>query len=280
MNQPQELSVAFDFQGFLVYQMPRDIMEVELKIKTKWGKFTLHTDQHARTEKYRPWKMASCCRVHSRRRLPYCKKPDEHQGSTDSGTFVNSGQGMGYPPKTFIASDTEEDIPPHIPDLEDFCRMCLTRKVRCTCKPMFDWSADLIDITQPDHPNPDNTANNDRDDGQDNVLPSDWSDQDNFWLGKAYDKVRPLSSLKQVPALPPSNGDEDSNWSEHLHLHNYRAKAPLQGSHPNLPQVGPKALGPTLTLLQQHHQGKQKTKVTLGYGFLKLLQSQKRPLKL
>ena len=37
MNQPQQLSVACDFQGFLVCQMPRDIMEVELKIKTKWG---------------------------------------------------------------------------------------------------------------------------------------------------------------------------------------------------------------------------------------------------
>ena len=67
---------------------------------------------------------------------------------------------------------------------------------------MSDCSADLIDITQPDPPNPDSTANNDRDEGQDTVLPSDWSDQDNFWLGKAYEKVRPLSSLKPVPALP------------------------------------------------------------------------------
>ena len=72
---------------------------------------------------------------------------------------------MGYPPKTFIASDMDEDIPPHMPDLEDFCRMCLARKVWCTCKPMSNWSADLIDITQPDPPNPDSTANNDRDDG-------------------------------------------------------------------------------------------------------------------
>ena len=170
MNQPQQLSVACNFQGFLVCQMPRYIMEVELKIKTKWGKFTLHTDQHTRTEKYRPWKMASCHRIHSRRRVPCHERPDEHQGSTDSGTFINSGQGMGYPPKTFIASDMDKDVPPHIPDL---CRMCLTRKVRCTCKPMSDWSADLIDITQLDPANPDSTANNDRDDGQDNVLPSD-----------------------------------------------------------------------------------------------------------
>ena len=81
--------------------------------------------------------------------------------------------------------------------------MCLTRKVRCTCKPMSDWSADLIDITQPDPPNPDSTANNDRDDRQDQVLPSDWSDQDNFWSGKTYDKSQapffPETSLSTTP---------------------------------------------------------------------------------
>ena len=145
------------------------------------AKLTLHTDQHTRTEKYRPWKITSHCRIHTRRRLPCCKRPDEHKASTDSGTFINSGQGMGYTPKTFMASDTDKDVPPHTPDLEDFCRTCLTRKVRCTCKPMFNWSVDLIDITQPDPPNPDSTANNDRGDGQENVLPFDWSDQDNFW---------------------------------------------------------------------------------------------------
>ena len=118
---------------------------------------------------------------------------------------------MGYPPKTFIGSDLEKDIPPHIPDLEDYCRTCLSRKVRCTCKPKSNWSVDLISITQPDLPNPDNNANNDRDDGQDQALPSDWSDQDKFWLGKTYNQIRPLTSLKPVPVQPPMRGDEDSD---------------------------------------------------------------------
>ena len=55
MNQPQPLSFSFDFQGYLVCQIPADALEVELKIKTKWGKLTLHTDQFTRTEKYRVW---------------------------------------------------------------------------------------------------------------------------------------------------------------------------------------------------------------------------------
>ena len=37
MNQPQQLSIACNFQGFLVCQIPKDVLEVELKIKTKWG---------------------------------------------------------------------------------------------------------------------------------------------------------------------------------------------------------------------------------------------------
>ena len=122
----------------------------------------------------------------------------------------------------------DDDLLPHIPDLEDYCRTCLTKKVRCTCKPMSNWGVELIDITQPDLPNPNNTTTSDREDGQDQVLPYDCGDQDNFWLGKTYDKVRPLSSLKPVPVLPPLKGDEGSKWSEHLHLHNYRAMAPLQ----------------------------------------------------
>ena len=78
----------------------------------------------------------------------------------------------------------------------------------------------MIDITQPDPPNPNNNDTNDRDDGQDQALPSDWSDQDNFWLGRTYNEVRPLSSLKSVPVLPTSKGDEDSKWSKHRHPHN------------------------------------------------------------
>ena len=53
MNQPQPLSESLDFQGYLLCQIPKDALKVKLKIKTKWGKFTLHTDQLTRTEKYR-----------------------------------------------------------------------------------------------------------------------------------------------------------------------------------------------------------------------------------
>ena len=197
------------------------------------GKFTLHTDQFTRTEKYRAWKKAGHHKIHSRRRQ-HKNMGDCHLNvSSDSGTFINSSQGIEFLPKVFIDSDTDQDIPV----LEDHCRTCLTEKVRYSCQPMSNWSGEVIDITQPDPPNPDN--NKKRDDEQDQALPSDWTDQDNFWLGKIYDKARAQSS---VPANPPSKGDEDSKWSEHLHPHNYRSKAPSQVSPSKPPQGWPKGI--------------------------------------
>ena len=88
---------------------------------------------------------------------------------------------------------------------------------------MSDWSDELIDTTQLAPPNTD--TNQDREDVQDNPLPSDWTDQDDFWLGKTYDQARAQSTLKPAPPNPSSKRDEDSEWSKHLHPHNYRAKA-------------------------------------------------------
>ena len=115
---------------------------------------------------------------------------------------------------------------------------------------MSNWSGELIDITQLDPPNPNNTTTNDGEDRQDQALPSDWSDQDNFWSGKTYDKVRPLSSLKPVPVLPPSKGDEDSKWSKHFHPHNYRAKTPLQVTPSKPPPGWPKGIRTNPTTYQ------------------------------
>ena len=112
--------------------------------------------------------------------------------------------------------------------------------VRCSCKPMSNWSGELIDIAQLDLPNPGNNKN--RDDEQDQALPSNWTDQDNFWSGKTYDKARAQSSFKPVPAQPLSKGDEGSKWSEHLHSHNYGAKAPLQVSPSKPPPGWPKGI--------------------------------------
>ena len=91
-----------------------------------------------------------------------------------------------------------KNFPPHIPILEDYCRTSLTEKVRCSCQPTSNQSGELIDTTQLAPPNTD--TNQDREDVQDNPLPSDWTDQDDLWLGKTYDQARAQSTLK--PAQP------------------------------------------------------------------------------
>ena len=246
MNQPQPLSMSLDFQGYLVCQIPADALEVELKIKTKWGKFTIHTDQFTRTEKYRAWRKANRCKIHTRRRKHLSSS---HLNiSSDSSMLFNHGHGLEYPSKIFIDSNSDQEFPPHIPILEDYCRTCLTEKVRCFCQPMSDWSGELIDTTQLAPPNTYN--NQDREDIQDNPLPSNWTDQDDVWLGKTYDQARAQSTLKPAPPNPLSKGDEDSEWSEHLHPHNYRAKAPLQVSLSRPPPGWPKGIrtNPTMQI--------------------------------
>ena len=114
MNQPQPLCISLDFQGYMVYQIPADALQVELKIKTKWGKFILHMDQFTRTEKYRVWRKVNRCKIHSRRK----HLSDSHLYiPSDSSMFINHGQGLGYPPKTFIDSDSDQKFPPYIPIL-------------------------------------------------------------------------------------------------------------------------------------------------------------------
>ena len=91
----------------------------------------LHKDHHIRTEKYRPCNKVSCHRVHSKRRQLHHEGTEEpHSGTVqwDSGNFITSGQGMGYPPKTFIDSDSDGDIPPHVPKLEEYCKTCISKR--------------------------------------------------------------------------------------------------------------------------------------------------------
>ena len=52
-------------------------------------------------------------------------------------------KGWGIFPKAFIDSDSDQEFPPHVPIPEDYCRTCLTEKVRCSCQPTSDWSGEL-----------------------------------------------------------------------------------------------------------------------------------------
>ena len=66
----KQLNTSCDFQdGLLVCELAKDTVEVELKVKRKWGKYTLIEDRYSRTEKFHPWDRADRrVRINTRRR--------------------------------------------------------------------------------------------------------------------------------------------------------------------------------------------------------------------
>ena len=52
MNSNSALNVTCEFDGCLVCKMPADRVEMEFKIKTRGGKYTLHKDTNTRTKRY------------------------------------------------------------------------------------------------------------------------------------------------------------------------------------------------------------------------------------
>ena len=72
MRMNKALNVSYDFNGYLVFQMPDDVVEVKLRVKITMGKYTLIKDFYTRTERYCSWDRADR-RVHintRRKRTP------------------------------------------------------------------------------------------------------------------------------------------------------------------------------------------------------------------
>ena len=63
MEMNKALNVLCYFNGYLVYQMSDNVVEVKLKVKTTVGKYILIKDLYTRTERYHPWDRADR-RVH------------------------------------------------------------------------------------------------------------------------------------------------------------------------------------------------------------------------
>ena len=57
-------------------------------------------------------------------------------------------------------------------------------------------------------------------------IPSDWSNQENFWNGKAYEKST-VPQLRYWGILPKQDNNE-SDWNGNLYPQNYRAKTQSQ----------------------------------------------------
>ena len=98
----KSLNAACDLNGYLFCKMPKGALEVEVKVKTTYIKFTMIQDTHTRTEKYHTWEKAQRCHVRSRKgRTPH-KTTNVQTEDNASETDVPTGQGCRYPPQNSL----------------------------------------------------------------------------------------------------------------------------------------------------------------------------------
>ena len=98
MNTNTTLNTTCESDGYLVCKMPADMVEMELKIKTRRGKYTLHKDTNTRTERYHLWERADkWSKIHTRR----SKRGVDSEVSTSSETDIQTGKGFAYPTEIF-----------------------------------------------------------------------------------------------------------------------------------------------------------------------------------
>ena len=113
--------------------MPKGTLEVEIKVKTTWGKFTVVQNTHIRKEKYHTWEKAQRCTIKSRKgRTPHKAASVYTEGNTLE-TDIPTGQGFGYPPQVFtdptytaaiIHTDSEGKVKLESKILGRYCEYC------------------------------------------------------------------------------------------------------------------------------------------------------------
>ena len=141
----KSLNAACNLDGYLFCRMPAGALEVEIKVKTKWGKFSVLQDTHTRTEKYCAWEKADRRSNVSirKRRTPHREMKGVHaEDNTTSETDVPVGQGLRYPPQVFT-DPKYTSVVPHMEEEEEqagsnkflgrYCEFCNK------CGEMYCW---------------------------------------------------------------------------------------------------------------------------------------------
>ena len=92
------LNATCDLDGYLFCRMPEEALKVEVKIKTKCGKYTMFQDTYTHTEKYCSWDRADMRRsvLTRRRRTPQRVVIMSSNDNTNSETDVPVDEGLGY----------------------------------------------------------------------------------------------------------------------------------------------------------------------------------------
>ena len=157
----KSLNATCDLDGYLFCMMPAEALEVEIKVITKWGKFSMLQDIDTRTEMYHAWEEADGrSNVRTRKRKTPCREMTDMQTEENtSETDVPVAQGFRYSPHVFTDSRYAAVVP-HMEEEEEkqasnskflgryceFCNKC--GKTYCWCN-SSDWEEGLLNIDKP-----------------------------------------------------------------------------------------------------------------------------------
>ena len=93
------LNATCNLDRYLFSKMPEGALEVKVKVKTTWGKFSMVQDIHTRTEKYHMLEKADGRNtIKTRKRKAPHKVTTMQTNDNTSETDVPTGQGIRYPP--------------------------------------------------------------------------------------------------------------------------------------------------------------------------------------
>ena len=159
MASNKSLNTTCDLDGYLFCKMPAEALEVEIKVKTKWGKFSMLQDVHTRTEKYHAWEKADGrSNVRTRKRKAPCKMTNMQTKDNTSKTDVPVGQGFRNPPKVFTDpryaatvphTEEEEEQPSKSKFLGRYCEFYdKCGETYCWCN-SSDWEEGLLNVENP-----------------------------------------------------------------------------------------------------------------------------------
>ena len=164
MEHNTTLNLSCDFNGYLVCQMPKNMVEVDLKIKTTRGKYTFNKDTCTRTERYCPWDRVDIrAKIHTKKRRTNSKEVHvDTVDSTNLETDIQDGEGFAYAPKIFTNTNyattislTESENSQVEVTNNNFIGECygeyVKRYNRCWCG-RSNWDEELMEVETPKGP--------------------------------------------------------------------------------------------------------------------------------
>ena len=134
----QSLNADCDLNKYLFCKMPTGALEVQIKVKTTWGKVTMVQDAHTRMERYCMWEKAQWCPIKSKKRRRQHKLTSMQTEDDASEIDIPTSHRFGYPPQIFIdhmqSTTSNKEMTEKRKFLGRYCEFCnKCNETHCWC---------------------------------------------------------------------------------------------------------------------------------------------------